>query len=314
MATPFVFGSHARLKDLERRMGFIARSELPVWIEGASGTGKEALAELLHELSGTVGPLTRIVCRQSGPMLYPAALHANGLVDLGELCSKTPGTVFLKNVHLLSPAAQEQLLLGLEQVADPEGNGAPAAGARILSSATESLEPLVSRGEWSAALYHRLSVYRVCLPRLRERRDDIPLLFDQMVRRAVNGNCVPPVVPDRLLQALMGYDWPGNLRELQNIARTYVVTAQADETIAELKNRAPRTPDIPQLPDASPLKEQVKRASQRLESEIILRTLERHRWNRRRAAESLHISYRSLLYKMKSCNLRIQPQPTPEGQ
>ena len=89
--------------------------------------------------------------------------------------------------------------------------------------------------------------------------------------------------------------------------------AQADEIIAELRNRSRQTPEMPAQPDPRSLKEQVKGVSQRLETEIILRTLERHHWNRRRAAESLQISYRSLLYKMKSCNLRIQPQPAPEG-
>jgi two-component system response regulator AtoC len=313
MSGTFVFGSHSRMKNLERRAGFIARSGLPVWIEGASGTGKEALAEHLHEFSGTGTPLTRIICRQSGPMLYPGALHGTGNVDLREICSKTGSTVFLKNVHRLSPAEQEQLLLALEEVADSEGNGAPPNGARILSSSDESIDPIVSRGEWNPALYHRLSVYRICLPRLRDRREDIPELFGEMVRRAVNGHGAPPPPASRLLDVLGEYDWPGNLRELQNIARTYVVMAQADEIIAELRNRARQPLGPPAQPDRRSLKEQVKGVSQRLESEIILRTLERHHWNRRRAAESLQISYRSLLYKMKSCNLRIQPQPAPEG-
>jgi two-component system response regulator AtoC len=292
------------MKNLERRAGFIARSGLPVWIEGASGTGKEGLADYLHELSGIGTSLSRIICRQSGPMLYPGAPHGNGSVDLREICSKTGSTVFLKNVHLLSPAEQEQLLLALEEVADSERNGAPPNGARILSSSDESIDPIVSRGEWNPALYHRLSVYRICLPRLRDRREDIPELFGEMVRRAVNGHGAPPPPASRLLDVLREYDWPGNLRELQNIARTYVVMAQADEIIAELRRRSRQTLEMPAQPDERSLREQVKGVSQRLESEIILRTLERHYWNRRRAAESLQVSYRSLLYKMKSCNLR----------
>ena len=151
--------------------------------------------------------------------------------------------MFLKNVNRLSPAEQEQLLLALEEVADLEGNGGPPVGVRILSSATESLEPIVSRGRRNPALYHRLSVYRICLPPLRDRREDIPELFGQMVRRAANGNGAPPAPPSRLLDALMEYDWPGNLRELQNIARTYAVMAQADEIIAELRTAHGHTPE-----------------------------------------------------------------------
>lgn len=313
MPAPFVFGSHARMKDLERRAGFIARSGLPIWIEGASGTGKEALAEYLHELGGSGTPFTHIICHQNGPMLYPGTVHGNGHLDLGEICSKK-GTVFLKNVHRLSPAGQEQLLLALEEAGGSEGNGATHTGARLVSSANESIEPIISRGDWNPALYHRLSVYRICLPRLRDRREDIPALFGEMVRRAANGNGAPPPAPCRLLDVLVEYNWPGNLRELHNIARTYVVMGQADEIAAELRDRALQTPDmLPAQPDRRSLREQVRGVSQRLESEIILRTLERHHWNRRRAAESLQISYRSLLYKMKRCNLRIQTQSTAEG-
>lgn len=313
MSIPFVFGSHESMKDLERRVGPIARSGLPVLIEGPCGAGKEALAELLHELSGTGGSFTRILCRQSAPTLHSSAPPSNGSVNLSDLSAATQGTVFLKNVHLLSPAGQEELLVALEQAADFNRKHAATAASRILSSATESIEGLVRRGLWSPALYHRLSVYRIYLPRLQERQEDIPELFTCMVRRAANGHGAAPAAPSRLLDVLMAYAWPGNLRELQNIAQTYVVTAHADDIIAELSNRSRSIPASETQAETWSLKEQVKGASQKLESEIILRTLERHHWNRRRAAESLRISYRSLLYKMKSCNLRIQPQTLPGG-
>jgi DNA-binding NtrC family response regulator len=158
-------------------------------------------------------------------------------------------------------------------------------------------------------------VYRVTLPQLRERTGDIPELFARMVRRAANGHGHAPAETPRMMEALMTYDWPGNLRELYNVARTYVVTGDAEEIVAELSSRSRGLPSSPHPEhEIRSLKEQVKGASLKLESEIILRTLERHRWNRRRAAQTLKISYRSLLYKMKSCNLRIQPQTTTEGE
>jgi two-component system, NtrC family, response regulator AtoC len=314
MLMPFIFGNHRVMKDLERRVGSIARSRLPVLIEGASGAGKEALAELLHNISGMGAEFTRILCRKTGPMVYSAPSIVNGGGDLGAIYLAARGTVFLKNIHLLAPAEQEQLLAALEQAADSaDGKDEPVVAARLVSSATEPLEPFVSRGELNPALYHRLSVYRICLPPLRERREDIPELFDHMVRRAANGGAPSSATPS-MLDVLMDYDWPGNLRELQNIARTYVVSAQAEEIIAELSNRSRLTPVALQADrDGRPLKEQVKGASRKLETEIILRTLERHHWNRRRAAQTLQISYRSLLYKMKSCNLRVQRQTAAEG-
>jgi two-component system, NtrC family, response regulator AtoC len=301
------------MKELERRIGSIARSRLPVLIEGASGTGKEALAELLHNISGIGTGFTRILCRKTGPVVYPASSMVSREADLGEIYPAARGTVFLKNIHLLAPLEQEQLLAALEQVADYGDGKDEAAAPRLLSSATEPLDPLVNRGELNPGLYHRLSVYRIWLPPLRERREDIPELFGHMVRRAANGGAPSPPTP-RMLDVLTAYDWPGNLRELQNIARTYVVSSQAEEIIEELNNRSRLTPLAMQAErDGRPLKEQVKGASQKLETEIILRTLERHHWNRRRAALSLQISYRSLLYKMKSCNLRVQRQTASEG-
>ena len=308
----YVFGNHDRLRDHERRTGFIARSGLPVLIEGECGAGKEAFAELLHDLSGIGNGFTRVLCRPSGPVVLPVGrASGQGSVELAQLYAETRGTIFLKNVHVLSPAVQEQFLAALEQGDSPEHG----AGARLISSATETLQELLGRRQFHAGLYYRLSVYRIGLPPLRERLDDVPELFAEMLRRAANGSAAAPAVPSRMLDVLTAYDWPGNLRELQNIARTFVVTGDVEEIVAELNSRLQLRPTMahPQ-PDRLSLKEQVKGASQKLETEIILRTLERHRWNRRRAAESLKISYRSLLYKMKNCNLRVEVQAAPEGE
>ena len=300
------------MKDHQRRIGFIARSGLPVLIEGDCGTGKEALAELIHELSGIGNGFTRILCRQSGPVVPLARSSGNGAAELSQLYEGASGTIFLKNVHALSGVVQEQFLTALEQGGENNGR-APAV--RLISSATESLEAQVGRHDFNAALYYRLSVYRIALPPLRERVGDMPGLFTEMLRRVANGNAPALPVPARMLDALMTYDWPGNLRELHNIARTFVVTSDAEEIIEELTSRSQMRPAILQARASGlSLKEQVKGASQKLESEIILRTLERHRWNRRRAAESLKISYRSLLYKMKSCNLRVELQATQQGE
>jgi DNA-binding NtrC family response regulator len=306
----FVFGNHPRMKELKRRIAFIARARLPVLIEGASGTGKSALAELLHQLSGANTNLIRILCRQLGPSVYPMVPEDTGAADLSDVCCSTRGTVLVKNVQLLAPVEQEHLLVALEAADLRDGNRVGRVPATwLVSTATESLEHLVERGEFNPALYHRLSVYRICLPTLRERSEDIPELFVQLTRHDADGTGLPPSPTARLLDALMAYDWPGNVRELENIARTYAAGAQPEEIIIELKNHSHKTSLAPPASrHHQSLKEQVKGASQRLETEIILRTLERHRWNRRRAAETLQISYRSLLYKMKSCNLRNQPQ------
>src|SRR5579872_2824139 len=132
---PYVFGGHERMKDHERRTGFIARSGLPVLIEGECGTGKEALAELLHELSGNGNGFTRILCRQSGSVAHLGPANGHGHMELSQMYTEARGTIFLKNVHVLSPAVQEQFLAALEQ---GDSLDHPPA-VRLISSATESL-------------------------------------------------------------------------------------------------------------------------------------------------------------------------------
>jgi Sigma-54 interaction domain len=97
----YVLGSHDPIKDHERRIGFIARSGLPLLIEGECGTGKEALAELVHELNGASGQFGRILCRQTGPVVNLAAGNGNGAVDLSQTYASARGTIFLKNVQVL---------------------------------------------------------------------------------------------------------------------------------------------------------------------------------------------------------------------
>ena len=298
MRNRFVFGGHDRMRELERRVRGIAQSGLPVLIEGPLGTGKEALAGLIHELSGGPPDWTRVSCLQSGPVASDA------VVEPAHIYRNAHGTLFLKNVHLLKREAQEQLLTAVERATHT-----PESGPRLISSTTESLDRLATDREFSPALYYRLSVYRILLPPLCERAADIAELFKLMTLRFTNGNGGPPAAPPRLVEALTAHDWPGNLRELENIARAYVASGDSEEIIAELSSRrpAPGAP-LPAALEGKSLKEQVSGELRKLESDIILRTLERHRWNRRRAAQSLQISYRSLLYKMKNCDLRGKAQ------
>jgi DNA-binding NtrC family response regulator len=291
MIMPFVFGSTGRMKELARHIDSMAQSGVPVLIEGESGTGKAALAEHLHSLSGLPGEFTPFFCGLSGTEEGGAALRRG---------FRAAGCLFLKHVQLLPPALQQQLLSDLEH----------QEGPRLISSSPEPLEARVHRKQFSASLYYRLSAYRISLPALRERKADLPELFSSMVARL---GAPAARLPARALDALSGYAWPGNLRELENVARLFVLAGSAEELLRELERRQSELEMLRGENKAPvPLKEQVKRASKKLESEIILRTLERHRWNRRRAAQSLQISYRSLLYKMKNCEIRFESEAQPE--
>jgi DNA-binding NtrC family response regulator len=290
--TPFIFGTSEKMRELERKVRSVALSGLPVLIEGEGGAGKEALARHLHALSGRTGEFFRVFCAQAR--------------QLGALRFNASGTTFLKHVRLLPPRSQEQVLAALERGASSDRD--PVIG--LVSSACKPLEELAVRGEFLPDLYYRLSAYKIYVPPLRERIQDLPELFADMVARfTVNGESAPTLRTHGLMEALMSYDWPGNLRELQNIARACVLSQFPGEIAADLRSHA-RQPDTER---PASLKEQVRSTSRKVEAEIILKALERHRWNRRRAAESLKISYRSLLYKMKSCEIRATAQMQPEG-
>jgi DNA-binding NtrC family response regulator len=199
-------------------------------------------------------------------------------------------------VNRLDAPAQEHLLSALDR------NMVQGTGARVISSSAQPLDSLVAQNRFHAALFHHLAGVRVAIPALRERPGDIPELFRIFVQEHATDAAVNlPVPSDRLLHALASYRWPGNGLELSNLAATFAVSSDEQEIIDELHRRGDAHASGPA---SLPLKEQVRRASRELESGIILRTLQNHRWNRRRAAASLNISYRSLLYKMKLCDLR----------
>lgn len=290
----FFFGRSEGMQELAAKVERMARSYVPILIEGETGTGKERLAQHLHALRGH-GQFTKFLCDAS-----PAA-QVGGILQAGNTIERLPeagqDTLLLKRVHRLPAAVQERILLLLEEVRGPF--------PFLISTASESLEPLAASGQFLPELLYRLSAYRLSIPSLRERRQDFPQLFELLLAEASGQMGVPAMTPDaRAMDALLAYPWPGNLRELQNVARGYLLAPNSAELEMELERRRQARFTQPAGPTSAALKEQVKQVSKRAEGEIILRTLERHRWNRRRTAEALRISYRSLMYKMKSCDIR----------
>ncbi len=298
------------MKDLERKVEMVAASHLPVLIEGESGTGKEALADYLHRRSRPDGALIRIHCGREEDEEAARELFRRPEGPGEKLAG---GGLFLKNVHLLSRRMQHRLLAALRDGLgqDERGNGhAPAV--RLLCSAAESLEQRVAGGEFTPELYFRLAVCRLTVPPLRLRLEDVPDLFLSMIERfGSEGGAPVPTPSSELLEALPSYSWPGNLRELENLARSYAVAPDEPQLMTELRRRSRTLQLTPQVEgNGLSLREQVRHVARQLEAEIILKALERHRWNRRRAAQTLRISYRALLYKMKDCNLRTQMERT----
>ena len=285
---PYLVSVSAAMRTIEQVMADIAPTEIPVLLIGESGTGKDAVAMHLHRGSPRRGQTFR---KYLGSSATSEQLSLDG-------AGREPGTVYLDEVADLSSAGQTRLLQAL---AEHEGSGA-APAPRLISGTTRNLEEGMRTGKFREELYFRLNGVCLRLPPLRHRREDIPALAEYFLARfaALFGR-PQPVLSAQEMRALQEYDWPGNIRELENAMKKAVVLGgevfQIVEAAAAPDEAAEAAPAV-----ANPmisLKDAARAASRRAERELILKALARTRWNRKRAAMELRISYKALLYKLK---------------
>ena len=306
VTTGLVYGLGPAMVTLNAMVAEIARTDIPVLILGESGTGKDAYARLLHRLSQKGDSrLWKINCSSVDPGDLLAQVHE----ARGRLSSREPsGSIYLDNIHELDLACQRVLLSHLP---DGEGSGSQNVScARLISSTTRSFESEVEAGRFRRELYFRLNGASLRLPALRDRREDIPILtefFLQKHSRALNKKVSP--LSKKAIQTLAAYHWPGNIRELEYFARKIVVFDDVQMALNDLQ--ATRIANQSPLENGrgASLKVAARAASKEAERELILQALERTRWNRKRAAQELQISYKSLLYKIKQIGaLTEEPQ------
>jgi len=205
--------------------------------------------------------------------------------------------MYLQELADLSADCQARLMEALPQSA---GNGAAGSErARLICGSSRDLEVEVKRGRLREDLYYRISGVCLRLPPLRQRKEDIPFLMGYFLRKyARDFRRTVPDLSAETLRLFLDYAWPGNLRELEDAAR--VLVALGDEQVALGGLRAVlRKPEAGSSAAGISLKAASRAASREAEKELILNTLTRTRWNRRRAAEELQISYKALLYKLK---------------
>lgn len=294
--TGFVCGLGPTMLAVNAVAGEIARTDIFVLILGESGTGKGAYARLIHRLSPQGNSqLRKINCAAFEPgdllTLVNGAMRAT---SNGE----TPGSVYLDNIQELDLAGQRVLL---SQLPDSESAGSKdEPRARFISSSTGNLESEVAAGRFRRDLYFRLNGVCLRLPALRERSEDIPVLADYFLNkhsRAMRKKAPP--LSNKAIQALMAYHWPGNIRELESFLRKIVVLGDVQIALNELRSSSIVTSRQAIIAPGASLKAAARAASKQAERELIMQALERTRWNRKRAAGELQISYKSLLYKIK---------------
>ncbi|HUG91494.1 MAG TPA: sigma-54 dependent transcriptional regulator [Planctomycetaceae bacterium] len=291
-------GESPIIDDLRSRISRIARTSFTVLVEGESGVGKELVAREIHEQSPRArGPFVAVNCAALVETLVEAELFgieertATGVRGRrGKFELADHGTLFLDEVADLSPASQAKLLRVLQDLSVERvgGAGAYQVDTRVIAATNRTLHALVDAGRFRADLYYRLSGVEVLVPPLRARRDDIPLLVDHFLGihdgpevRRVEGSAV---------EAMMTYDWPGNVRQLSRVIERAVALAPGPSV--GLRDLPP--PVVREyrqaLPDPDGLDDTLRAWSGR----YVRLVLERCHGNKRQACDVLDISYHTL--------------------
>lgn len=300
-----------------------ALTEVPVLITGESGTGKELAARLLHDLSiRRTHNFLKVNCPAIPNQLFeselfghdPGAFTGAREAKAGKFEQADQGTLFLDEIGELDFTLQSKLLHALQdfKVVRLGALDERAIDVRLICATNRDLEAEVAKGGFRTDLFYRINVLRIEMPSLRERTSDVPILMNHFIRvysERFGGR--PGPLSSSFLSLLEAYHWPGNIRELENLAKRYVVLGDEDQIISVLREPSEPGPlDADAIDLSTPLRVQTKRAVQHLERKIILGVLQAHKWNRRKTARSLDISYRALLYKIKEAGL--PPVRTPK--
>lgn len=285
----------------------IAQSDSTVLIEGESGTGKELVARALHNLSyRKEGPVVAVNCGALPDTLLESELFgykAGAFTDArkdkpGRFAMAETGTIFLDEITDISPALQVRLLRVIqERTYEPLGaTESVQADVRIVTATNRDLEKLVKTGEFRQDLYYRINVVRIKLPPLRKRKEDIPLLIDHFIRRFSNlkKKLITDISPDALA-ILMSHDYPGNIRELENIIEHAFVLCQG--TVINIDN----LPENIRPKETKPLAKLT--SIDDLEAVYISEVLKKNNWNRKKTAEELGIHKTTLWRKMKKLGI-----------
>ena len=299
----FVGGTSAAISTLESMLSEIAPTNIPVLLVGECGTGKQIFAHRIHQLSERSSePLRKISCAAVTANAFAAEL---GLDETGHENEAQPGTAFFDEISELDASCQRSLLYAL-----PDGETQPRRGvlmARLVSTTSRSLDEEMSSGHFRRELYYRINGVCLRLPALRERKEDIPVLAEYFLAKygSQMGRAVSRLSA-RGLDTFMDYSWPGNVRELENVVKNIVALNDEDLALSDLLRALSTKAVIRVDTQTQSLKVASKVASRGAERELILKALSRTRWNRKRAAQELQISYKSLLYKLKQIGVEEQ--------
>jgi two-component system, NtrC family, response regulator AtoC len=317
-----IFGSSEAMKKVRRELAMVASADVPVLIHGPSGTGKEIIAKMIHCSSPWArGRYLKINCPAIPDALLESELFGYekgaftgayaskpGLIALAD-----HGTLFLDEIGELSLPLQSKLLQVLQdgKFSRIGGKEDTRSQARIICATNRDLRREIAAGNFREDLFYRINVVNIAMPSLRQRNADIPQLvkyFLDHFNLVYNRTAAP--LSASLMKLLQAYHWPGNIRQLENLIKRYVILGSEACITSDLADEPPETSEI-EIPEKGPvwLKKLTREAVRRLERRVILKVLQSHNWNRRRTAEALKISYRALLYKIRDAGLSPARSP-----
>ena len=311
-----IFGSSAMMQTIRQKVEKVASSGVPILIQGDNGTGKGLLARFIHNRS--VAPdaaFVKVNCAAIPGTLLESELFGYekgaftgaysckaGRVELAD-----GGTLFLDGIDEIDMSLQAKLLQLLQdgQFSRIGGQEDRHVQLRVICATNRHLEEDITQGRFRQDLFYRINVVNIQLPSLRARVGDIASLVAYFldVHQARHKVQVQPL-SSAVMSLLEKHPWPGNIRELENLIERYVILGSEDAISSDLltweNTHAPS--DVP-LDGQIHLKKVTRQAVHELERKIILSVLEANRWNRKRTASALKISYRALLYKIRRAGL-----------
>ena len=337
-----LFGTSPRMEEVKNTIEQVADTTATVLIRGESGTGKEVVARMVYAQSGRFDkPFVKVNCAaiphellESELFGYEAgAFTGANRQKLGKFDLANSGTLFLDEVSEMHPALQAKLLHVLQDGGFSRLGGKRdiSVDVRVLAATNKRLELAVQDGTFREDLFYRLNVVSIHIPPLRERREEIPVFLDYFLRKYSEFyGKQPGPFGESAVNCMMDYSWPGNIRELENLVKRYVIVGNEAQIVRELSTHKPAIAPVPApvapkevklaaepvtgssvaIPitvgkgngadgDHPSLLEIGRRAAMSAEREAIERVLTQTRWNRRQAAKILKISYKALLNKLK---------------
>ena len=346
-----LFGTSPKMEDVKNTIEQVAETNVTVLIRGESGTGKEVVARMIFARSLRHDkPFVKVNCAAIPHELLeselfgyePGAFTGANRQKLGKFDLAHGGTIFLDEISEMHPALQAKLLHVLQdgEFSRLGGKREIAVDVRVLAATNKKLEQAVEEGAFREDLFYRLNVVTIHLPPLRDRREEIPIFLDFFLRKySEYYGKQPPPFTEYAVSRMSEYSWPGNIRELENLVKRYVIVGNESQIIRELSTHKPTAPAL--NASAAPtwgaknggareglageggakevaggparttssnadgdggslsLLEIGRRAAMAAERAAIERVLNETRWNRRQTAKILKVSYKALLNKMK---------------